>query len=105
MDREQILEQLLKLVTETDAPDPLRPAGDYAGVSPETKREVVQLWGDALEHNTWLIPEKVLEFTFADFRSWVQLSAAHFALGYILASREHLENEAKSQHQVPAVMN
>ena len=105
MDREQVLEELLKLVSEGDDPDPLRPACDYAGVSPETKRDVVKLWGDALEHNTWLIPDKVLEFSYPDFRSWVQLSAAHFTLGYTLARREHLENEAEIQHHVPPVMN
>ena len=57
MDRKEILQHLLKLVSQGEDPDSARLADDYAGVSPETRREVVGLWGNALLQNTWLIPD------------------------------------------------
>lgn len=93
MNRREILEHLLKLISQADSLDTPHLAGEYAGVPPETKRELTELWGDALLTNSWLVPEKVAEFDYQDFREWVRVSSSYFVLGYMLASREQGETE------------
>lgn len=93
MNRRETLEQLLKLISETGSLDSPHLAGAYAGVPPETKRELTELWGDALLIHSWLVPERVAEFDYQDFREWVRVSSSHFVLGYMLASREQAETE------------
>jgi len=91
MDRQEILEQLLMLVAEPE--NVPCEDGDYADLVTPVNHELTRLWADALGGHTWLIPEKVREFDFLDFREWIQLSAWHFLFGYLLAKREQAEEE------------
>jgi hypothetical protein len=92
MKREQILERLLRLIGDAETLDAPYTAGEYAGVSPEAKRELTELWGDALLSNTWLVPKQATELDYQDFREWVRMSTGHFLVGYMLARRELSES-------------
>jgi len=98
VDREQILEQLLKLVTETGDPDRASPVTTLGSPEPSAKwcNSGATLWS----HNTWLIPEEGAGACFATSAIGPTERSA-FCPGLHTGQPGALENEAKSQHQVP----
>jgi hypothetical protein len=89
MDRAQILQHLLTLSNAENLP--LCAAGDYAGVDPETEEEILRLWLETVEHNSWLVPDGVFRMRPEDGAAAVAAGAGYFLNGYLLARRELIE--------------
>jgi hypothetical protein len=89
MDRARILQQLLTISYDEDFP--LSAAGDYAGVDPETEEDVLRLWLDTLERNSWLVPDGVFKMRPEDGAAALAAGAGYFLTGYMLARREQIE--------------
>jgi hypothetical protein len=96
VDRKQMLHHLVTVMTDEDNPLRADLAAAYAGVAPETSRELVDLWMAALRENPSLIPEAVRQLDYEDFVTWFLSSLDTFALGYMLAVREALEAQVEA---------